>query len=685
MTLQPLYFIPGVCKSASDYANSDQQAYENGRVGRGRYIDGNFYRFYAGFPEKLGGWVQNTSATVNGVPRGTLVWRDNNQIIRQAIGTHLKLYHFSVYGLQDITPRRAGPTGTLTNALTTASGSATVLVSHTAHGQQTGDYVTLTASVGAFNGVLIANTYPITVLNANQYTVQYVAAATGTGSDGGTTSYTYYRATLTNPFTTTLGSSSVTVTQTAHGASVSDFVTFSASTAVGGLTISGEYQIVTTSTNSYTIMASSAATSAATGGGTVTVQYNISSGLATANPIGGYGQGGYGLGGYGQGGVAALSNFARTWSLDTYGQQLLACPFGGQIYVWDPSINNGISRAYPLYGAPSSQNFMFVTPERIVVGLGTNGNSMQMSWSDQTSYNIWSPAIGNTANIRTLSGGSYLVSGTTVQSGVNMVWSDTTAFNMNYTGDNSIYQTPIAGKGVGTQSPLARCVLGNVVYWMGDSYFWMWNGSVTPLPADDVRAFVFSNVNLTQSAKFFAGTNRAHNEVWFFYVSNASTEIDSYAIFHVDQQCWSLGQLNRTCWADRDLQSNPTALDVNGYFYNHEVGVDANGSPMNSYVTLAPLDVAGGEQTMTVVSFVPDFQRLAGPITLALNYKYYPMDSNSVYDAIIQPNDKTPRVDLKGTAVTGRMVGYTLASNTLGGDWRLGVQRVDLTTSGARR
>ena len=79
---------------------------------------------------------------------------------------------------------------------------------------------------------------------------------------------------LSNPFTTTNGSANVLVTIANHGASIGDFVTFSGMTAVGGLTLNGEYQITSNNVNlltssTFNITAATAATSSANGGGTV--------------------------------------------------------------------------------------------------------------------------------------------------------------------------------------------------------------------------------------------------------------------------------------------------------------------------------------------------------------------------------------------------------------------------------
>lgn len=144
------------------------------------------------------------------------------------------------------------------------------------------------------------------------------------------------RAQLTNPFSTTLGSTSVTVDHTAHGRAIGDAVSFSGASAVGGLTISGSYRVVTASTNSYTITASSAATSTAgPGGGTVTYTYFLAVGLADSIGARGYSVGRYSVGTYST--VNTGDVFCRTWSMDHFGPNVIACPRNGKIYEWHPS------------------------------------------------------------------------------------------------------------------------------------------------------------------------------------------------------------------------------------------------------------------------------------------------------------------------------------------------------------
>src|SRR6185312_14086119 len=238
-------------------------------------------------------------------------------------------------------------------------------------------------------------------------------------------------------------------------------------------------------------------------------------------------------------------------------------------------------------------------------------------------------------------------------------------------------------------SPTAIGVLGEAAFWMSDSDFWTWDGTVHPLLSDDIRDYVFRNINRLYVSKCWVGVLRAKREVWFCYPSGAATEIDSYVIYHIDQQCWSIGKWSglsgsavRTAWADADLFSSPLVSDVNDALYQHETGTDDNGSALDAYLTFSPVDISNGDQNVDVFGFIPDFTRLSGSISLIVNTRRYPQDTNTANGPFtITATDTTPRIDFRAD---GKMVGFELDSNVIGGDFRFGVPRVNQQGAGAR-
>lgn len=695
----PLTAVPGVCKVDSAYLNSIKLAYSATGLITGRFTDMQNAVFTAGMPEKIGGWTQAYSGQLSGTPRGLNNWRDNSAITYIGIGTTTKLYYyspaFSSGGPVNITPWRSTVTGSLTNPFATSNGSNVVTLNWTGHGLKVGDYFMSTAATSA-SGISYNGTFFVATAATNSLT--FLASGDATAdetSDGGTVTINAYRITLTNPFSTVNGSPTVTVAHTGWGGLQGDTVDIAGASAVGGLTLSGAYVIQNASANTYTITAATNATSTVSGGGgSPNLQYEISIGASSSAASYGYGTGGYGQdagGGYGTTSSIGTSLPARTWSLDNYGQQLIASPYGGTIYIWDPTIGG---RAYPLYGAPTSCVAMFVTNERFVFALGTNGNFMQIMWPDQSNYNQWTSLPGNTADTRTVQKGSYLVGGCVLRDLVALVFTNTACIPFTYSGDAYVYDDTTAGIGCGLAGPLAQCVYGGIAYWMGINEFWNWNGAVAPLPSDDIRDYVFNNINLSQSQKFVAGVNAKKKQILFFYCSATATENDSFVIYHVDQQCFSIGLMSttntgymtpRTSWLDRELFPYPLATDSNGYLYYHENGVDANGAAMDSWVYFAPMVIdKKGNRKMDIAGFKPDFERLVGAINLSVYTQNYPeetpsLDSGSPYTITA---GSTNLVDI-WTAT--RMAGYKLESNGLGYDWRIGLCEIDAQVGSSRR
>jgi hypothetical protein len=684
MALIPIPAAPGVCFSASDYAVGKDFAYvgegNTFRQGTGRWANGYNVEFIAGFPQKIAGWVQATPTLTLDIPRAMAQWRDSQGAVHTAIGTETHLYSLTGTALLDITPLRTIATGTLTNALTTTIDSNLIAVADSSQTLANGDWVFLSASA-AVGGVTVNGYYPVSGVSGTGYNITVpIAASSSASSGGGTITYGYPRVTLTNPFTTTNGSPTVNVNQTNHGATAGSYVDFSGGSAVGGLTLNGEFVIASVvDANNYTITASSNATSGATGGGSVIVTYDIVVQQATATTGIGWGQGAYGVGnwGYGLTNTPVLTN---GWTLGQYGFQMLAAPIGGTIYVYDPVAGG---RAYPLLNAPASLLAMFVTPERFVVALGINGNLLQMAWCDQTDYTVWTTTPTNTANSgRTLIGGNYFTGGVPLRNGVSLIFTDRNVFEMTYTGNSEVYNTTNVGDNCGLVDPTAVVAEGGIAYWMSDQDFWSWNGAVTALPSDDIRAYVFQGgINRQFLSKCTAMLNRAKRQVRFFYPNASSTENNVGMIYQYDQQCWIPLAYERTCGIDANLLSTPLSADATGMIYFDETGTDAAGAALPTFLELGLMDLSNGDRNADFMGFIPDFQTLDGSISLYAVTKYYPDQSETVSGPYVLTSTST-RQDLRAD---GKLFGFRLQQNAVGANFRLGLPRLDAQPSGARR
>ena len=519
-------------------------------------------------------------------------------------------------------------------------------------------------------------------------------------------------ATLTDPFTTSSGLPTVTVTDTAHGAVAGDYVNFSGATAVGGLTINGNYEIITVPTaNTYTITASSNASSSATGGGTVTAAYEIAVGPAIQTPFNGWGAGGWGSGTWGTGGTSTTS--IRLWSQTNYGEDLIFCPRGGAIYYWDASgsITTRAVGLTTLSGAsdvPTKCNIVFVSDtSRFVFALGTNDigsstlDTMLVRWSDQESAVNWTPSATNQAGSIRLSHGSEIVGCIQTRQEL-LVFTDASLYSFQYLGPPVVWGSQLLGDNISIQSQNCMVQASGIVYWMGVDKFYVYDGRVNTLPCD-LRRHVFNDFNYEQGAQVFAGTNEGFNEVWWFYCSANSTVIDRYVIYNYVERIWYHGTMGRTAWIDTDLRDYPIAATYSYNLVNHEDGINdgeaANSAAINAYISSSEFDIEDGDRFGFVWRMLPDVtfegSTAASPtatmtlIPMRNSGSGYnnPTSEGGTDNAAVVRTATAPIEKFTGQVyirVRGRQMILKMESNQLDTTWQLGYPRLDIRTDGRR-
>ena len=600
--------------------------------------------------------ASGSNPTDGGTPVFVSFW--TSAISRVIVGTEAALYEYDGTELVEIGPHRFFGSQTVAT-ITTIAGSHLFSLANTIFATP-GDQIYLfgTTNVGgiSFNG------YYTFVDAGGGNLIAYSPTAAISSASGSILTGTLMQdsATLNSPFTVVFGNHTVTVNHTNHGAVTGDTVTYANASSAYGIDYNTIYSITVLNLNQYTIqVAASPAGSGSDGGTHMSAYYDVSNENVQSSMQ--------------QTGV-------KGWTFGAYGNQMLCAPIGGTIYVYDPTINY---RPYPLANAPTNVQGIIVTPERFVVALGTSVSLQQMSWADQDDYTIWTTTPTNTANTgRTLQGGSKFFCGIPIQNGVSLAFMDRATFELSYTGDNNVYATPLIANTTGIVGPYAVATSGGVAYWIGNGDFWEWNGSVKPLPTDDIREYVFNNINKQYIQKCFVTIDKTRKEVWFFYPRGEATEITNYVIYHTDQGIFSIGVLERTCWMDAGLFPYPLAFDASGVFYQQEKGVDADGSAMDSYVEFAPIDIANGDWNMDVMGFIPDFARLTGAALLTINTRQYPQNPNTPNGPYtVADDDTTPLIDFRAD---GKMMGYKIESDVVGGDFRLGIFRIEIQQSGAR-
>ena len=516
---------------------------------------------------------------------------------------------------------------------------------------------------------------------------------------------------LTNPFTTTSGSTTVLVTDTNGGFTDEDFVTFSGSSAVGGLTITGEFQIDLVSATSYNITVSSAASSSATGGGSVSAAYQVNVGSAFAIPLTGWGAGGWGAGAWGVG--ESSINEVRIWSHSNFGEDLIFGPNAGSIYLWDAT--NGVTtRAVELSSlsgasdVPVLQNLILVSDiSRFVFCMGTNpiGSSAidptLIRWSDQEDATNWTPSATNQAGSLRLSRGTKIVAASQARQEV-LVWTDSSLYSLQYVGAPAVWAATLVGENISISSQLSVSYANGVAYWMGKDKFYMYDGRTQPLKCD-VRKYIFNDFNTQQYAQVFSGTNESFHEIWWFYCSAGVNNIDRYVIYNYLEKIWYYGTLARTAWLDSGLRDKPLAATYSNNLVNHETGTDDNvtgtAAAITAYVESSDFDIGDGDRFSLVNRVVPDASfdgsTADSPVaTMTLHAlggsgsgRNSPASEGGVSNATITRTATSPVevfTDLINIRVRGRQLAMRFESSATGVTWQLGTPRLDIRPDGRR-
>ena len=607
------------------------------------WIDGNFIRFKNGYAEKIGGWLKE------------------------------------VYDKVDAN-------GDITDEEATIQGIARNMVSWRANTDGE-DRI----AIGTHNHLyLIVNNalYDITPLRA-----------TSTN--------------LSNPLSTTDGSTTVTVTDTSHGASDGDFIIMEEATAVGGIDadtlnrIEG-YQITYINANSYSITVPTAASSTATGGGTsLDVKYliGIQEGLGqqSADPALGWGVGTWNSSTWGTPRSTSQSDIKlenSQWSLNLWGEDLIATVRNGQIYYWDTSVGEMtraslVSDEADATSVPTTARVSLISfPDRHLVCFGSdpigslgNIDPMLVRWSNQENFAQWQPTVTNTAGDQRLEVGTKIV-GVANAKDETFIATDEAAYGMSFIGPPFIFSFRLLATNCGAAGKNTIMSVDNTVYWMGKSSFFIYDGIVKDLPCS-VQYFVYDRMQLNYIDKTVVGHNKKFNEITWFYVSNDNPretdnpEPDSYVTYNYQELAWSVGTLNRTVWSDAfGVRQVPFAFDENGILYNHETGTTDNGSAMNSFVESSAMEISqGGDNTFLVDKIIPDLTATDDTsLSITLKTRKYP-NAPDITKGTFTVTNQTEKVSTRAKA---RQMTMKIASTGTEDQWQLGDFRINTRQDGFR-
>ena len=638
MPLQKLQFKPGVNKETTSYTNE------------GGWFDVDKVRFRFGLPEKIGGWLKKSTTSFLGTCRALHPWVSLNLDKFIGLGCDAKYYIEQSGVYYDITPIRTNAATGITFAA--VNGSSVLTVTHTSHGAVQGDFVIYSSvtTAGGLGGqitkAILQQEYKIDeVVNANSYTIR--------------------------------------------ARTVQD---------LRDISVNGVYTPTEVNADG---------SDSGNGGGT-TGQYQVNSGIDTVVLSNGWGVGTWGRAGWGE---AATINLAtdtlRIWSHDNFGEDLLMNIRNGNIYYWDATNGTG-TRAVTLSSLAGSNSaptiakqIMVSDKDRHIIAFGcdTEANPgvqdpLSIRFSSQESLTDWAATATNTAGELRLGSGSEIITAQETRQQI-LVFTDESLYSMQFLGPPFTFGVNLISENITVRGPLAAIAIEDSVFWMGRNEFYVYTGQVQKLPCT-VRDHVFDDFNDLQANKVTAGLNSANSEIWWFYPSSSSENVDRYVVYNYQEKVWYFGNLGRTAWIDRGINDFPIAAS-NGYLYEHENGFD-DGSydpvqPIEAHIESSQIDLGEGDRFIFMTRLVPDITFLNSSVSTpeavftikTRNFpggNYLQSDTQNVTKSSSVPVEQfTDQVFIR---VRGRSFAFRIESVNQGVTWRLGTPRLEIRPDGRR-
>ena len=643
MSFIKLQFKPGVNRDQTDYSNE------------GGWRECDKIRFRSGYPEKLGGWLKSAPDPFIGYCRQMLNWVTSYSDDMLAMGTDVKVYIEIAGNYYDITPLRdTDPvldTPDTNNCINTTSGQAKVRVNlgAVAHGAQTGDYVTVSGVTGSGSPSNIGG-IPITQINGN-YPITVVDAYIFT------------------------------------------------------------YNVSTSATSSV----------ASSGGSVIELEFELSPGYAISVLGYGWGTATWGRGTWGTGSVYPIALQQRDWWFDNFDNDLVMNYRNGEGYWWargttdDPTTALG-TRAVSLSDYAAAEGYTAASvpvkimqllvsqQDRHLIAFGAvpfgsvdsdDFDPMLIRWADQDTPGDWTPSSTNTAGDLRVSRGSRIVRALPTRQEI-LIWTDSHLYTLQFLGTTDVFGLQEYADNISIMSPRAMATAANTTYWMGQDKFYAYTGRVETLPCT-LRNHVFNNFNLQQAEQVVCGTNEQWNEIWWFYPTADSDYNNAYVVYNHLERIWYYGYIPRTAWLDTAIRYYPQAANTtgggsDGYLYSHELGVNDDVLPMDSYIQSSDFDLDDGDNFMLTRRILPDISfdgstAAAPEVTLTVRprnfpgsaFRVDPADSQRVIETSV--GAYTDQVFVRARA---RQMALKVASDELGVQWQLGAPRLDARPDGRR-
>tara|TARA_R100001591_G_scaffold100936_1_gene107526 strand:+ start:43 stop:2193 length:2151 start_codon:yes stop_codon:yes gene_type:complete len=694
----------------------------------GQWVDGDNVRFRYGLPEKIGGWEQLTADSLVGAVRAQHVYADLDGNIYAALGTTRALLIYYGDNFYDITPLSAAITGA---TFTTVNTSPTVTVNKALHGLEIGDLFTFTSvtpptGAGYSAADFTTNTFQVvTVPNIDSFTITMASnSGTSVSASGAATINPYEKVgplSSTGGYgwgTSTYGGASG-VTNTLNGSLNDDTAGTGGSgtsitlTSTAGFPTSGVIEVgaefisyTGISSNDLTGITRDVAGTRSAHSSGASVEYYTAWGQRslTSNVI--------------------LD--PASWSLDNFGQILIATAKNGKTFSWNPIASTSAAletRATAITNAPTSSVLSVVSErDRHLIILGTETtigsvltqDKMFVRFSDQENLTDYTPTSINTAGTLRLDSGTKII-GAAKGKDYILILTDTSAYIMQFVGPPFTFSLRQVGSNCGAIGQNSIKYINGAVYWMGQSGgFFVFDGTVKSLPCL-VEDFVFTDkgdnlgIDYENGELVNAGLNNLYSEISWFYPKKGSTEPDRVVTYNYDENTWTTGTLARTSWQDATLFEVPYATeyntsgtptfpviqgvtDVNGstLYYAHEIGnnqVDnlGNKTAIPAFIQSGSFDLdteGNGQFFMSMRRFVPDFKLISGNAKITINLKDFPTDTAT--SSPLGPFTITSSTDKVDTRARTRFASLKVENTSTDESWRYGTFRADIQPDGQR-
>ena len=538
-------------------------------------------------------------------------------------------------------------------------------------------------------------------------------------------------------FTSTSSSSTVTVNKSSHALTVGEYITFTAVTVPGSSSFvdtdftSFTFEILTTATNSFTITMQTTETGtpmSGTGSASINPYEEIGPTIQTYGF--GWGTSTWGTVGWGQGSTSTQVILdPGSWSLDNFGQQLIATVKDGKTFVWDAGAANPLTnRAVVMANAPTSSRLTIVSDrDRHVVHFGTEttvGNSttqdpMFIRFSDQENYSVYAPTSTNTAGTFRLDTGNKIVAAVSGKD-YNLILTDTAAYVMQFVGPPFTFSIRQVGSNCGCIGQHAVVYADGQVFWMGTGGgFFKYDGTVKLLPSF-VEDFVFTTtgdnvgINYSSNEIIYASHNSLFNEIVWFYPSgkplaNPAVQNNRSVVYNYVENTWSTMTLARSTYHDASTYALPYATEYDSTgtpnftnlsgatntfgatkYFAQETGtnkIDLNGTEtaIAAFILSGDFDIpqdGDGEYLMRISRFLPDFKNLQGNAKITIGLKDFPIDTNvSSQLGPFTVSSTTQKID---TRARGRLANIKIENTAVDETWRFGTFRADVNVDGRR-